>query len=80
MRSRTLSISVDCQPAKVYEFVSDPANLPNWALAFCKSVTKSNDDWIMETPRRPMKVRFVETNGFGEPIRSYIFGPFSTMR
>ena len=49
--SQTLSISIDCQPARVYEFVSNPENLPKWAKAFCKSVTKSNDDWIMETPR-----------------------------
>jgi uncharacterized protein YndB with AHSA1/START domain len=62
--SRTLSISIDCQPAKVYEFVSNPANLPKWANAFCKSVTKSNDDWIMETARGSMKVRFVKSNDF----------------
>jgi hypothetical protein len=78
--SQTLSISIDCQPARVCEFVSNPENLPKWTKAFCKSVTKSNDDWIMQTPRGSIKVRFVETNGFGEPIRSYIFGPFSTMR
>jgi hypothetical protein len=50
--SKTLSISIDCHPAKVYEFVSNPENLPKWATAFCKSVRKSGNDWIMETPRR----------------------------
>jgi uncharacterized protein YndB with AHSA1/START domain len=63
--SRTLSISIDCQPARVYEFVSNPENLPKWATAFCKSVTKSNNDWIMQTPRGSMKVRFAEKNAFG---------------
>ena len=63
--SRTSSISINCQPARVYEFVSNPENLPKWAKAFCKSVTKSNDDWIMQTPRGSMKVRFAEKNAFG---------------
>ena len=63
--SRTLSVSIGCHPGKVYEFVSNPENLPKWATAFCKSVRKSNADWIMETPQGPMKFRFVEKNDFG---------------
>ncbi len=63
--SRTLSVSIDCHPSKVYGFVSSPENLPKWATAFCKSVRKSNADWIVDTPQGPMKVRFVEKNGFG---------------
>ena len=60
--SRTLSISIECHPAKVYEVVSNPENLPKRGKAFCKSVTKSNDDWIMQTPRGSVKVRFTEKN------------------
>ena len=63
--SRTLSVSINRDPTTVYGFVSNPANLPKWAKAFCKSVTKSNEDWIMETPRGPMKVRFVGKNDLG---------------
>lgn len=63
--SRTLSVSVDCPPGKVYEFISDPENLPKWAGGFCKSVIKSNGDWIAETPPGPMKFRFVKRNEFG---------------
>jgi hypothetical protein len=65
LQSRTFSIPIDCQLAKAYEFVSDPANLPKWAKAFCKSVKKSGDDWIMETPQGPMKVRFAKKNALG---------------
>ena len=64
-KSRTLSISINCHPKKVYGFVSDPENLPRWATAFCKSVRKSNAEWIVDTPQGPMKVRFVEKNDFG---------------
>jgi len=49
----------------VYGFVSIPENLPKWATGLCKSVRKSNGDWIVDTPQGPMKVRFVEKNDFG---------------
>lgn len=63
--SRTLSVSIDCHHSAVYEFASDPENLPRWATGLCKSVRKSNADWIVETPQGPMKVRFAEKNDFG---------------
>jgi len=63
--SRTLSVSIECHPRKVYAFVSDPENLPRWPTAFCKSVRKANAEWIVNTPQGPMKVRFVEKNDFG---------------
>jgi hypothetical protein len=44
--SRTLSISIDCHPAKIYEVVSNPENLPKWVRALCKSIKKSNADWL----------------------------------
>ena len=63
--SRTLSVSIDCHPAKVYGYVSDPENLPTWATGLCRSVRKSDAGWIVDTPQGPMKVRFVEKNDFG---------------
>lgn len=63
--SRTLSVSIDCPPGKVYGFVSDPENLPRWARGLCRSVRRSDADWIVETPQGPMKVRFVERNDLG---------------
>lgn len=63
--SRTLSISIACPPAKVYAFVSNPDNLPKWAGGLCRSVRRSNNEWIVETPQGPMKIRFVEKNNLG---------------
>jgi carbon monoxide dehydrogenase subunit G len=63
--SRTLSISIDRPPDEVYDFISNPENLPKWAAGLCKSVSKTNADWIAETPQGPMKIRFVEKNDFG---------------
>jgi hypothetical protein len=63
--SRTLSISIDRPPSEVYDFISNPENLPKWAAGLCKSVRKTNAGWIVETPQGPMKISFAEKNDFG---------------
>ena len=65
LKSRTLSVAIDCDPRRVYEFVSQPENLPKWARMFCQSIKKSKDGWIVETPQGPVKARFTEKNQFG---------------
>ena len=63
--SRTLTVAIARPPADVYEFASNPANLPRWATAFCKSVRQQAGAWIMETPQGPVKIRFVPRNDLG---------------
>jgi hypothetical protein len=63
--SRTLSVSIGCHPSKVYEFVSNPENLPKWAKGLGKSVRKIDGDWTVDTPQGPVKVRFAEKNNLG---------------
>ena len=65
LKSKTVSVSINCNPKKVYEFVSKPENLPKWAKMFCRSIKKSNGKWIAETPQGPVKVRFTGKNNFG---------------
>jgi len=65
LRSKTLSVSIERPPAEVYRFVSNPENLPKWATAFCRSVGKSEGEWIVETPDGPMRIRFVGQNELG---------------
>jgi hypothetical protein len=65
LRSKTLTVSIACPPGRVYEFVSNPENFPKWATAFCRSVRKSEGEWIVETLDGPMRIRFVEENEFG---------------
>lgn len=66
LSSKTLSVSIACEPARVYEYVRDPSNLPQWAPAFCKSVRPAADDnWVVETPHGPVGLRFVERNALG---------------
>ena len=66
MRARTLGVSIGCPPRSVYEFVSDPENLPEWAKSFVLSVKRTGvDDWKVQTTRGPAALRFVVRNNFG---------------
>lgn len=65
MSSRTLSVSIGCSPGKVYEFVTNPENLPKWAQGLGQSVRKQGSDWMVDTPQGPIKIRFANQNRFG---------------
>jgi len=65
LRSKTLSVSIDCAPRRVYEFVSNPQNLPKWATAFCRSVKQTASGWIVETQDGQVGIKFVARNDFG---------------
>ena len=64
-QSRTVSVSIDCPPPRVYDFVADPANLPRWAAGLGGAVSKVDDEWIVQTSSGPMGIRFVERNDLG---------------
>jgi hypothetical protein len=63
--SRTLSVSIDCPPERVAAFVSDPANLPQWAAAFVRSMRHTAEGWIAETTIGPVGFEFVPANEYG---------------
>jgi hypothetical protein len=65
LSSRTLSVSIRYSPGKVYEFVTNPENLPKWAQGLGQSVRKQGPDWMVDTPQGPMKIRFADKNRFG---------------
>ncbi|UGU16886.1 hypothetical protein LS482_03200 [Sinomicrobium kalidii] len=63
--SRHISISINKTAKQVYDFVSDPANLPQWAAGLSASIKKVGQDWIAESPMGTVKVKFAEKNDFG---------------
>jgi hypothetical protein len=65
MLSTTLSVSIRCSADKVYEFVSNPENLPKWAKGLGESGKKKGPDWIVDTPQGPLKINFAGPNQFG---------------
>jgi hypothetical protein len=61
-----LSVSVDRAPGEVYEFASDPVNLPRWASGLARAeVRKAGDEWIADAPMGRVRVRFAPRNAFG---------------
>lgn len=65
MKSRTVSVSIASAPPIVYDFASNPPNLPQWAPAFCKSVEYADGTWIVHSPDGPVIIEFIEKNRLG---------------
>ena len=65
LASKTLSVSIGRHPNEVYEFASNPENMPKWAKGLGKTIRKQGSDWIVDTPQGPLKIRFAEINKFG---------------
>lgn len=64
MPSRTITISINCLAQKVYEFVSQPENLPQW-LTFIIGVRQVDGAWFVDTPAGPMGIQFLAHNQLG---------------
>ena len=65
LETRLIRISIACGPQEVYDFASDPANLPRWASGLGTSIKNINEEWVAETPNGPVKVRFAPRNDLG---------------
>jgi hypothetical protein len=63
--AKHISVSIERRPAEVYEFASNPENLPRWAGGLSGSIKKVDDEWIAEAPMGTVKVNFAEKNKFG---------------
>lgn len=61
-----ISIYIDCLPNDLYEFASNPENLPLWAAGLASSeVKREGDVWLAEAPFGAVKIRFAQRNSFG---------------
>jgi uncharacterized protein YndB with AHSA1/START domain len=63
--SRLLSVAINRSPQQVYDFVADPANLPQWASGLGDSIAQVDGQWIAQTAQGPVPIRFAERNRFG---------------
>lgn len=65
-RSQHISVSINRPPMDVYQFASNPENLPKWASGLSgTSITRSGDSWICDSPMGRVKVKFATPNPFG---------------
>lgn len=64
-RTHTVSVGIAVDPAAVYAYASDGANLPVWAPGFVKSIEKHGAYWVAQTTAGQAKFRFAARNEFG---------------
>jgi hypothetical protein len=63
--SRHLSTHIDRPAQAVYDYASEPANLPAWAPGLGSSVERVDDQWIVDSPMGRVAVTFAPRNEFG---------------
>jgi hypothetical protein len=62
-RVRHISVSINRSPNEVYQFSSNPENIPQW-IAFIESVTRQGDFWIGKTALGDIKIKWPQRNDF----------------
>jgi Polyketide cyclase / dehydrase and lipid transport len=63
--SRQISEWIDRSATDVYDFTSNPANLPRWAHGLGDSVENVDGQWFVSTGSGRFAVAFVERNTLG---------------
>lgn len=65
-KAHHLSITIDSLPQHVYQFASNPLNLPLGAVGLTGSPVRQHEDvWLATAPFGEVKIRFVCDNCFG---------------
>lgn len=66
MESRHVSCVIGVTPQTVYNFASDPDNLPRWAGGLANSqVRRDGAELLVDSPMGEVRVRFVPRNTYG---------------
>jgi hypothetical protein len=60
-----LSTYIDRSATAVYEYASDPANLPDWAAGLAGSIEFVEGKWVSESPMGRITIEMAEPNNFG---------------
>jgi uncharacterized protein YndB with AHSA1/START domain len=63
--SRHLSQLINRPAAEVYDYTSNPANLPEWAPGLGSAVEQVDGRWFVETPEGRVGFAFAPRNQFG---------------
>jgi hypothetical protein len=63
--STHLTVSINRPAAEVYNYASEPANLPKWAPGLGTGVEKVGEQWVVDSPMGQVVVAFAERNQYG---------------
>jgi hypothetical protein len=65
LQTKHISEWIDRPADQVYDYASDPVNLPRWAPGLGSTVEKVGERWFVETPMGRVRFAFVERNEYG---------------
>jgi hypothetical protein len=65
MESQHLSVHIRRSVDAVYDYASDPANLPEWAEGLASGIENVNGDWVSDSPMGRVIVEMIEPNALG---------------
>jgi hypothetical protein len=65
MESRTIAVSIEAAPERVYAFCSDPRNFPKWVPSFADRVEVVDGRWLLHSQVGVVTLRFVDSNPLG---------------
>jgi hypothetical protein len=63
--SRHISEWIDRPASEVYEYASDPVNLPQWAPGLGNAVENIDGRWFVDSPMGRVGLAFAQRNDFG---------------
>jgi len=61
----TVSVFIERPYPEVYEFLLAPENMSRWASGLGESLARAGDEWTVQSPQGPARVRFTGRNTFG---------------
>ncbi|HKG48883.1 MAG TPA: SRPBCC family protein [Actinomycetales bacterium] len=64
-RSRHIGEWIDRRAAGVYDYVSDPAHIPQWASGLGRAVEEVDGEWFLDSDMGRIRVDFAERNDLG---------------
>jgi hypothetical protein len=62
---RHISITIHAAPERVYEYASDPRNLPAWAAGLATGIENVDGQWRADSPLGRISIRFTPRNDLG---------------
>ena len=65
LESKQISERIERPVSEAYDYISDPANIPEWAPGLGTSVVQEDGKWYVETPVSRIRVEFAPRNEYG---------------
>lgn len=73
MRSDTQTVTLPAGHTEVYDFLSNPENLPQWAVGFCRSIRRESGRWLVDTGHGEVPMRYTTDATLG--VIDFHFSP-----